>query len=424
MSKHNAKENDSKTMSTPGGQMSTNGACHPLLKWLAEYGKTAENGITRLVYTDSWLQAQQALKEWLEREGFSVEIDAAGNLLASLKGSSLPHEVVLTGSHLDSVVNGGIYDGQYGIIGGALAIIQLLKKYGQPKKTLQLVAFAEEEGSRFPYAMWGSRNMFGQAKLKDVEGITDTEGVSMIEAMTAFGYSGKQQPKHDVKAFIELHIEQGSVLEKENKEIGIVHTIVGQRRFLVTVQGETNHAGTTPMSYRRDPMKAASMMISRVMTLADEARDPLVATVGKFELEPNIPNVVPGKATFTLDIRHIHASVLETFTSMAAAEIHSIAEQHKVEVQIETWFTSEPVPMDEKIIKLLSECCEERNIPYKLMHSGAAHDAQVVASVVPTAMVFVPSQAGISHSPLEYTNDQALENGIDVLAETLRQLAY
>jgi allantoate deiminase len=171
-------------------------------------------------------------------------------------------------------------------------------------------------------------------------------------------------------------------------------------------------------------MKAASLMISRILMLADEAGDPLVATVGKFELEPNIPNVVPGKASFTLDIRHIDESILEQTTDLLTAEIYSIANQQKVDVQIETWFASVPVPMNEQIIMVLTNSCVCKEIPFKLMHSGAAHDAQVVAPVVPTAMLFVPSQSGISHSPLEYTNEQALEKGIEVLTEALRQLAY
>jgi allantoate deiminase len=394
------------------------------LKWLAEYGKDNQNGITRLVYSDPWLQAQNNLKNWLIQEGFAVDIDPVGNLLASVKGSNRPTEVVLTGSHLDSVVNGGIYDGQYGIIGGALAISNLLKKYGPPKKTLQLAAFAEEEGSRFPYAMWGSRNMFGQANLCDIEGIVDAEGISMIDAMRELGYSAEQSPKQDVTAFIELHIEQGSVLEKENKDIGVVYSIVGQRRFLVTVLGEPNHAGTTPMSDRRDAMKSASFIVSRIMTLADEVGDPLVATVGKFELEPNISNVVPGKAMFTLDIRHINETELEDVTNLITTEIYAIAKQQNVDVQIEAWFTSKPVPMNESIFTLLKESCERKKIPYKLMHSGAAHDAQVIAPIIPTAMIFVPSRFGISHSPFEYTNEQALEKGIEVLEEALRQLAY
>ncbi|WP_462408533.1 hydantoinase/carbamoylase family amidase [Neobacillus sp. Marseille-QA0830] len=394
------------------------------LKWLAEYGKDNQNGITRLVYSDPWLQAQHGLKNWLLQEGFSVDIDAVGNLLASIKGASQPDEVVLTGSHLDSVVNGGIYDGQYGIIGGALAIIDLLKKYGPPKKTLQLAAFAEEEGSRFPYAMWGSRSMFGLAKPEDIEGIVDADGISMMDAMRELGYSAELSPKQNVTAFIELHIEQGSVLEKENKDIGVVSSIVGQQRFLVTVLGEPNHAGTTPMGYRRDAMKAASFMISRILTLADEAGDPLVATVGNFQLEPNISNVVPGKAIFTLDVRHTNESDLENITHLIKAEIGAIAKKQNVDVKIEAWFTSKPVPMSEKIITLLQESCERKKIPFKPMHSGAAHDSQVIASIIPTAMIFVPSQSGISHSPLEYTDEQALEKGIEVLAEALHQLAY
>ncbi len=394
------------------------------LNWLAEFGKDDQNGITRFVYTDEWDQAQQALRTWLEKEGFAVEIDGVGNLVATIVGTTLPDEVVMTGSHLDTVAHGGIYDGQYGIIGGALAILELIKSQGLPKRSLQLVAFAEEEGSRFPFAMWGSKRMFGVAGLEDVQGITDTDGVSLVEAMDKFGYSGEQLRKPDVKAFIEMHIEQGSVLEKEGKDIGIVYSIVGQRRLRVTVLGEANHAGTTPMSYRYDAMKAASSMISQVLTIADEAGDPLVATVGKFELEPNIPNVVPKKATFTLDIRHTDETTLSSATDEMIVELKSIAKQQSVDVKVETWFASEPVPMNDEIIQLLKQSCESNGVLYKLMHSGAAHDAQVIAPLIPTAMLFVPSQSGISHSPLEYTREQDLEKGMIVLKEALRQLAY
>jgi allantoate deiminase len=394
------------------------------LKWLANYGKDNQEGITRFVYTHEWHEAQQALKAWLEEEGFIVEIDCVGNLLASIKGESIPNEVVMTGSHLDSVVHGGIYDGQYGIIGGALSILRTIKKYGLPRRTLQLVSFAEEEGSRFPFAMWGSKNMFGKSGMEEIEGITDADGITMKEAMKRLGYSGIQQPKTDVRAFIEMHIEQGNVLEKEELDIGVVHSIVGQRRYRVTVLGESNHAGTTPMGYRRDAMKAASAMVMRVLEIADEGGDPLVATVGSFELKPNISNVVPGMAVFTLDVRHIDEAVLAHTTELMTTEIEKIAEHQNVKVQMEPWFESSPVAMDEEIIQILTESCKEKEVLYKLMHSGAAHDAQVVAISAPTSMIFVPSQSGISHSPLEFTSEQNLEKGIEVLSEALRKLAY
>ncbi|GAB2566974.1 Zn-dependent hydrolase [Gracilibacillus alcaliphilus] len=394
------------------------------LEWLAAYGRDGRGGITRLVYSEAWYQAQQALKTWLEEEGFNVEIDAVGNLIALIPGAERPDEHIMTGSHLDSVVSGGIYDGQYGIIGGALSVLGLVKKHGRPRKTIAVVAFAEEEGSRFPYAMWGSKSMFGKACIDDVKNIKDAEGVSMENAMKKWDYSGVQEPREQVKAFIELHIEQGSVLETEEIEIGIVHSIVGQRRLQVTVIGEVNHAGTTPMGYRKDAMKAASQMVSSLLSIASAYGDPLVATIGRFELEPNIPNVVPGKAIFTLDIRHIDKSVLEEITEEMTVEMERIAKEQFVEISIETWFSSQPVPMDNQMIQQISQSCEDKHITYKWMHSGAAHDSQVTATMVPTAMIFVPSQSGISHSPFEFTAEQSLVQGMAVLEDTLFKLAY
>lgn len=394
------------------------------LEWLAQFGKDSQNGITRLVYSEAWCQAQRALKSWLEEEGFTVEIDEVGNVLAKVEGTESPDEVVMTGSHLDTVVHGGIYDGQYGIIGGAIAILELIKEYGPPKRSLQLVAFAEEEGSRFPYAMWGSKSMFGKAGIEDIEDITDSNGRSMKSVMKTLGYTGVQEPAGNVEAFIELHIEQGNVLEKEAKDVGIVHSIVGQRRLCVTVIGEANHAGTTPMGYRKDAMKAASSMIHRVLTIAEETGDPLVTTVGTLSLEPNISNVVPGKAIFTVDVRHIDEGILSSVTELMVEEMKSISKRSSVEVEIETWFSSEPIKMNDEMIRIMTESCERNNVLFKHMHSGAAHDAQVVATAVPSAMLFVPSTLGISHSPLEYTSEHALNIGVDILKDTLRTLAY
>ncbi|WP_066189611.1 M20 family metallo-hydrolase [Gracilibacillus timonensis] len=394
------------------------------LQWLAGYGWDEQGGITRLVYSDAWQQAQQALKTWLEEEGFSVEVDAAGNVIAWIPGAESPDEWIMTGSHLDTVVSGGIYDGQYGIVAGALAIAKLVKEYGAPKKTIAVVAFAEEEASRFPFAMWGSKSMFGKATIDDIKGIKDTAGLLMEQVIKELGYSGTQEPRKQVEAFVELHIEQGNVLETEEIDVGIVHSIVGQRRLRITVTGEANHAGTTPMAYRKDAMKTASLMVNRLLSIADEWGDPLVATVGQFELEPNISNVVPGSAHFTLDVRHIDEQSLEEAANKMIAEIELIAKDQSIEVAIETWFSSQPVQMNERIIQQLIQSCKKQKIPYKSMHSGAAHDSQVVATTVPTAMLFVPSKSGISHSPLEFTEEKSLIQGMEVLEDTLFRLAY
>ncbi|KAB7709201.1 hydantoinase/carbamoylase family amidase, partial [Bacillus aerolatus] len=251
------------------------------LEWLGSFGKDPAGGVSRFLYSKEWIDAQQALKRWMESEGLDVQFDQIGNLSGTLKGKDT-NETILTGSHIDTVKNGGLYDGQYGIVAGILAIKYLKEHYGQPKRNLEIVSLAEEEGSRFPYCFWGSKNVVGMASWKDVETITDFKGVPFVEAMKESGFAFKDESKvsrQDLKAFVEIHVEQGNVLENEKKSVGVVHSIVGQRRFTIEVTGEANHAGTTPMGYRKDAVYAASHMIYEIISLAKQQGDPLVATV-------------------------------------------------------------------------------------------------------------------------------------------------
>ncbi|RFU66036.1 allantoate deiminase [Peribacillus glennii] len=393
---------------------------------LGEYGKDPGGGITRLLYSKSWLQAQTAVKDWLEKEGLEARFDEAGNLFGTLAGMK-PDETILTGSHIDTVKNGGLYDGQYGIVAGIVAIKYLKEKYGQPLRNLEVVSIAEEEGSRFPYTFWGSKNILGMASQKDVEGIIDFDGVPFLEAMKESGFSFRNKSKGirtDIKAFVEIHVEQGIVLEKEKKSVGVVQSIVGQRRFTVSLKGESNHAGTTPMALRRDTVHAASRMICEIMTMAKQIGDPLVATVGHIVAEPNIVNVVPGKTSFTIDVRHINKNELLHFTNQMKDAISTLAREHDVEAEIEMWMDVDPVPMDPNIVKVIEQVCRENDLNYKTMHSGAGHDAQIFAPVVPTAMLFVPSHKGISHNPAEYTEPDDLAEGVKALISTLYELAY
>ncbi|GIO01776.1 allantoate deiminase [Brevibacillus laterosporus] len=397
------------------------------LEWLGHFGKEPEGGISRFLYSKEWLEAQKALEDWMNKEGFDFHFDEVGNLFGGLRGTKHQDETILTGSHVDTVGNGGLYDGQYGIIAGLLAIKYLKEKYGNPLRNLQVVSMAEEEGSRFPYAFWGSKNIVCTAKREEVENIADFDGIAFVDAMRECGFDFRKEAteiRKDLKTFVEIHIEQGSVLENEKKSVGVVHSIVGQRRFTVEVTGEANHAGTTPMGYRKDTVHAASTMICDVMNRTKKHGDPLVATVGKIEVKPNVVNVVPGYTLFTMDIRHTEKEALVQFTEEIMASMNAIAEEMGVGLKVDMWMDVDPVPMDKRVVEVIEKQCQEKGLNYKLMHSGAGHDAQILAPFVPSAMIFVPSRKGISHNPAEYTEPHDLAEGVKALIGTLYELAY
>lgn len=398
-----------------------------LVDWLGEFGKDPEGGVTRLLYTNEWIEAQKALDKLMQEDGLKTRYDEVGNLFGRLEGSKYGNETILTGSHVDTVKNGGKLDGAFGILAGILALRYLKENYGQPLRNLEVVSFAEEEGSRFPYAFWGSKNLVGIARKEDVENIEDFNGIPFVDAMreAGFDFRDESKPKRDdVKGFVEIHIEQGNVLENEGKGIGVVHSIVGQRRFTVDVKGVANHAGTTPMGYRKDALFAASQMIQDIITKAVEYGDPLVATVGKIEVKPSIVNVVPGHALFTLDVRHTEKEALVKFTEELTTIINNIATESGVETTIDMWMDEDPIPMDQQIVDAIEKQTKENGFNYKMMHSGAGHDSQIIAPVVPTAMIFVPSRGGISHNPLEYTSPEELAVGVKALINSLYALAY
>ncbi|WP_072892014.1 allantoate deiminase [Ornithinibacillus halophilus] len=398
-----------------------------MLETLGSFGKDPAGGVSRFLYSKEWVEAQKYLEAEMKQEGLEVKYDEIGNLYGTLKGSKYTDETILSGSHVDTVGNGGYYDGQLGIVAAHLAIKYLKEKYGQPLRNLEVISMAEEEGSRFPYAFWGSKNVVGTAKREEVENIKDFDGVPFVEAMNKAGFDFRDESKgirEDIKAFVEIHNEQGNVLETEKKSVGVVTSIVGQRRFNVEITGQANHAGTTPMGYRKDAVYAASQMIYEIISESKKYGDPLVATVGKIEVTPNVVNVVPGKALFTMDIRHTDKSVLVEFTDVVNEKLNTLASDHGVEINIDMWMDEDPVPMDENIVKLIEQSCDANSLNYKVMHSGAGHDSQILAPHVPTAMLFVPSRDGISHNPAEYTEPADLAEGVKALMGALYELAY
>ncbi|AVL81376.1 TPA: allantoate deiminase [Klebsiella oxytoca] len=402
-------------------------AIEETLPWLSSFGADPTGGITRLLYSPEWLQAQQAFKQRMSESGLETRFDEVGNLYGRLPGTRFPDEVILSGSHIDSVVNGGNLDGQFGALAAWLAVRWLKETYGAPLRTVEVLALAEEEGSRFPYVFWGSKNIVGIANPADVREIKDAKGVAFIDAMKQCGFSlpgAPLAPRRDIKAFVELHIEQGRVLETNKHSIGVVNAIVGQRRYTITLTGESNHAGTTPMGYRRDTVHAFSRICCESIAKAKAHGDPLVLTFGKVDPQPNTVNVVPGKTVFTMDCRHTDALELTAFTEVIEADMRRICQEMDIGIEIDLWMDEAPVPMDKKLVAQLTALCEKEKVNFRVMHSGAGHDAQIFAPCFPTCMIFMPSIKGISHNPAESTHIEDLAEGVKTLALMLHQLAW
>lgn len=396
-------------------------------KLFTSFGGLSQGGITRLLYSSEWKEAVTQLEKTFKEIGLATQFDDVGNLTGKLEGTKYPDEVILSGSHIDTVAEGGHLDGQFGILSALVAIQSLKEEFGAPLRSLEVLSLAEEEGSRFPYAFWGSKNFFNLADNKDVEDIEDADGIKFVDAMHEAGFDFRKNTtvRNDIKAFVEMHIEQGKVLESENKSIGVVNGIVGQKRYTVNLKGEANHAGTTPMGLRKDTVVAFSKIATKLTERAEEIGDPLVLTFGHVVPVPNTVNVVPGEVTFSIDCRHIDQTILDQFAEEIEGTIKSICEQSEIEFDIDRWMDEEPTLMDDRLVKVVEQAAQKRvGSEYKVMPSGAGHDSQIFAKYVPTAMMFVPSIAGISHNVHEETNIEDLVKGIEVLKETLYELAY
>ena len=395
--------------------------------WLASFGADETGGMTRLLFTPEWLDAQLALKQKFEDLGMVAEFDEVGNLVGTYPGTDDTDDVIACGSHVDTVVHGGKLDGALGIFGGYLAIKDLVETHGAPKKSLRVISMAEEEGSRFPFVFWGSKNLVGIVPETALEGVADNDGVSFTDAMKNCGFgvrAAHTSPLDNVKAFLELHIEQGNTLEMEGKKVGVVTAITGQRRYNIRLHGEANHAGTTRMCYRHDVVQVFSQIVTESIAKANAEGDPLVLTFGHIEVTPNTVNVVPGDAMFTMDCRHTDKDTLVRFSEEIEADMARIAAEHGADIEIDRWMDEDPVPMNPELVAKIEQVAKDSGANYRMMHSGAGHDSQVIAPHVPTGMLFVPSVKGISHNPAEYTEAEDLKAGIDMLGAALYNLAY
>lgn len=395
---------------------------------LAEHGARGETGVARLVYSPEWSAAQADVAAWMEEAGLRVERDAVGNVWGYLDGLRPQDSIIATGSHIDSQNPGGRFDGALGVVAAIAALSALKQRFGTPKRTIAAVSLVEEESSRFPSAnIWGSRAIIGRIAAEEPGRLRGYDGVTMAEAMRDAGFEParvSEAQRNDVDTFIELHIEQGPYLELADLPVGIVDRITGYRQYLVTLEGVANHAGTTPMDTRRDPMAGAAEIIAGVINTAHRMGRPAVTTVGRMTVTPNERAVIPRQVAFTLDARSPDSAQLETLLARHEALIREVAERRDLRVTLRVDSDRQPVLSDEDVVAALQAAVNEAGVPAMTMASGAVHDAMQMAEIARIAMIFVRSQGGISHSPEEFTSNEDAAAGAEVLARALHNLGY
>ena len=391
-----------------------------------ELGKIGEDesGLQRLAFSDYDNQGFDFIKSILQKEQISYREDAFGNLIGRIPGTDDSAPAIATGSHIDSVPDGGKYDGPVGVVAGLHALVALKEK--KLKHPVELIAFRAEESSRFGHSCMGSKLMNGYANLEKWAESPDAQGKTVFDALKESGFDPDNldqvriDPK-DYKAFIECHIEQGRVLEDAKISVGVVSAIAAPTRFLIEIDGTADHSGATPMGLRHDALVAASQVVTMVNNIATrEAKYGTVGTVGRMDVSPNAMNVIPGKVVMSVDIRGVNEDSIRR-TTREMLEFASSLEG--VAVFITRLSEEKPVQLSRDIAGVLSDACREAGVSTMPLQSGAGHDAMYMAKEIPTAMLFVPSVDGVSHNQKEFTPFQDIRNVAQVLARAIETLA-
>lgn len=380
-------------------------------------GAQPDGGAYRGLYDDAWAEAVALVERWFTDAGLTTRRDAVGNLWGRVEGTDKGKSIV-TGSHIDTVRCGGRLDGALGIVAGLTAVEALVKQHGRPRRTLEVVAICEEEGSRFQSNFWGSRAIVGRIDRVDPE---------IADAMRQRGFDPKrvgEAARDDIETFVELHIEQGAVLESSGVPLAVVSAIVGTAHLELTVTGRADHAGTTPMALRRDALVSAAAMIQAIESIARSLGAPAVATVGKIRAEPDQMNVIPGRTVFTVDLRHADLGARRALEERIRSICATLASERGLELQIRALQEKTPVPMHHEIRAVLTRAAQESGVRPTELVSGAGHDAQILAARCKVGMLFVPSIGGRSHCPEEATKPEHLELGTNVLKRALQIIAY
>lgn len=393
------------------------------LQELGEIGRSGTGGRTRIAYTEQDCEGRNLVMSWMREAGLSVQRDPIGNLFATLPGQT-NQPPVMTGSHIDTVANAGHLDGPLGVLAGLEVIQSLVENKRTPKRPITVAVFANEEGVRFQPDMMGSLVHVGGLALADALKARDRDGIRLGDALIPEpNVEAIELGQITPAAFVELHIEQGPILEDCASTIGIVEGVQGIYWAELTFEGRAGHAGTTPNNLRKD----AGIAAMRFATILDErlkALGPLqLVTFGQLQLSPNMINVIPRQAKLTVDIRHPDAATLDRAIQFTDQLVRETANDERVDIDLSELVRLAPVEFDPQICKLLEALAEQGGLSHQRMTSGAGHDAQMMARIAPTAMIFVPSVKGISHNPAEATSDADVSAGAQLLMDALWRLA-
>lgn len=386
---------------------------------LAQIGRTPHGGVTRVSWTDTYWEAEAVVRRWMEEAGQQVHRDAAGNLIGRREGWAPGGPAILLGSHFDSVIDGGRFDGVAGVL-SAIEVAQALREDGvQLNHALETVAFIEEEGSRFGSGIHGSRAMLGELG-PEVHQRRDRDGQTFDDVMRQSGLDPARleeavRDSGQIAAYLELHIEQGAVLESIGQPVGVVTGIVGFLFLGLTLKGRADHAGATPMHLRADALAGAAELVLLTERLARHHGPTAVGTVGRLEVKPGQSNSIPGEVALTFDLRDIKVDTLNALESNIRREIERVARERDLGVSLQELLRASPVEMHPVVTQGIADACEQVGLPVFRLPSGAGHDAQVIARYAPAGMIFVRCRQGISHSPEEQASPEDLEAGANVL---------
>jgi len=390
---------------------------------LGQIGRDENGTLTRLAASDADKQGRDALVSWMKSIELDIRIDRVGNLFGIWQQGDVSLSPVMAGSHIDTVINAGIYDGCYGVLSG-LEVIETLRESGfAPARPIAVAAFTGEEGVRFAPDMIGSLAYVGGSSCEQALATVGTDGKTLGDELMRIGYAGDMAPGTlRPHCYVELHIEQGPVLEHEGFQIGAVESIQGISWQRVVIEGQANHAGTTPMKLRRDAGLAAARIVTYLRDYVGRSNSPTVATVGTMRFEPNAINVIPSRAMLTVDLRDPDEIRLQTGENALCDFLSKLEKEEGTPISLERLARFEPVNFDDRIVALVEQVAREMGLKSRRIASGAGHDAQMIARIAPAAMIFVPSINGISHSPDEFTPPDDLVTGANVLLRVVSNL--
>ncbi|EAT16308.1 Zn-dependent hydrolase [Desulfuromonas acetoxidans] len=395
---------------------------------IAQFGALDNGGVTRLALSKADHEARNYLIKQMQQADLDVHIDPYGNIRGRRNGSDSQLPAVMVGSHLDTVPQGGHYDGIIGVLAALELVRHLNDEHITTKHPIEIIDFCCEESSRFGVATLGSKGLTGQLNCARMKELCDRDGISFYQALLQSGCSpdvenGGYLTPGDLKAFFELHIEQGPVLEHHQEHLGIVEAIAAPSRFRLTINGRSDHSGTTPMTMRQDALVAAAQLVLGTENIARQSSEQSVATIGEIHTQPNVMNVIPGSVTLGVDIRDIDGDRKQQMVAAFQNLVDTVESQSGCRIHTERLCDDAPVQLDGMLQQQLIDLAQAHQWRWRKMPSGAGHDAMHMARLAPTALIFIPSHNGISHNVAESSSLEDIMRGVTLLSEAVQQSA-